>query len=54
MSIATLALLWAIDAAETDALRMVIVQNFYGVAVENADDLASEDGSLRARKPPLS
>jgi hypothetical protein len=33
-----LALLWAIDAIETDTFRVVVVQNFDGVAVEDGDD----------------
>jgi len=37
-----LAFLRAVDAVEADALRVVIVQDFDGVAVEDGDDLAGE------------
>jgi len=37
-----LALLWAIDATETDTFRAVIVQDFEGVAVEDGDDGTGE------------
>lgn len=33
-----LAFLWAVDPAETDALSMVAVQDFDGIAVEDGDD----------------
>ena len=36
------ALLGAVDAAETDAFRVVVVQDFERVAVEDGDDLAGE------------
>ena len=39
-----LAFLGAIDPAESDAFRMVIVQNLEGVAVEDGDDGAREIG----------
>jgi hypothetical protein len=42
-----LALLRAIDPAETDAFSAVVVQNFDGVAVEDADDLPGEVGSCQ-------
>ena len=37
-----LAFLWAVDATEADALSMVAVQDFEGVAVENGDNGAGE------------
>jgi hypothetical protein len=37
-----LVFLWAIDAVEANAFRVVIVQDFNGVAVEDADDGAGE------------
>ena len=37
-----LALLGAVDAAQTDAFGVVIVQDFEGVAVEDGDDGAGE------------
>jgi hypothetical protein len=36
-----LAFLWAVDAAEADALRALIVQDFESVAVEDGDDWGS-------------
>jgi hypothetical protein len=39
-----LALLWTVDAVETDTLRAGVVQNFDGVAVEDGDDEAGEVG----------
>jgi hypothetical protein len=42
-----LALLWAVDATETDALRVLVVQHFDGVAVEDGDDGAGEVGGLQ-------
>ena len=39
-----LALLRAVDPAETDAFSFAIVQNFEGVAVEDGDDSAGEVG----------
>ena len=38
---ACLALLRAVDAAEADAFRVSVVQNFDSIAVENGDDRAS-------------
>jgi hypothetical protein len=35
-----LTLLWAVNAAETDTFRTLVVQNFEGVAVENTDHWA--------------
>jgi hypothetical protein len=40
-----LAILRAVDAAETDALRLSIVQDFDGVVVEKCYDRAGEIGS---------
>ncbi|MGH7146773.1 MAG: hypothetical protein ACREIJ_02590 [Nitrospiraceae bacterium] len=40
------AMLRAVDAAEADALRVVVVQDFDGVAVENANDGAGEVGGI--------
>ena len=37
-----LALLWAVNPAEADAFRVLVVQNFEGVAIEDGDDLAGE------------
>ena len=37
-----LALLGAVDAAEADAFRAVVVQNFDSVAIEDGDDGAGE------------
>jgi hypothetical protein len=37
-----LAFLRAVNPAETDAFRVLVVQDFDGVAVENGDDLAGE------------
>jgi hypothetical protein len=37
-----LALLWVVDAAETDTFGVLVVQNFDGVAVEDRDDGAGE------------
>jgi len=37
-----LSLIGAVDAAEADTFRVVIVQNFDGVAVEHRDDWAGE------------
>jgi hypothetical protein len=34
----SLAFLWAVDAAEADAFKMVTVQYFDAVAVDNGDD----------------
>ena len=42
-----LAFLWAVDAAEADTFRVVVVQDFDGVAVEDGDDGAGEVGSQR-------
>ena len=36
-----LAFLWTVDATEADVFRVLIVQNFDGVAVEDGDDGAS-------------
>ena len=41
----SLALLGAVDAAQTDAFRLSVVQDFEGVAVKDAYDLAGEVGS---------
>ena len=35
--------LWAVDPAEADAFRVLVVQDFDSVAVDNADDSAGED-----------
>ena len=40
-----LAFLRAVDAAEADAFRVLVVQDFDGVAVEDGDDGAGEVGS---------
>jgi hypothetical protein len=46
-----LAFLWAVDAGKTDAFRVLVVQDFDGVAVEDGDDGAGEIGSYeRCRK----
>ena len=37
-----LAFLGAVDAVETDAFRVAIVQDFDGIAVEDRDDGAGE------------
>ena len=43
-----LAFLRAIDAVEADTFRLLVVQDFDGVAVEDGDDLAGESvGALR-------
>ena len=39
-----LALLRAVDPAEANAFRVLVVQAFEGVAVEDGDDLAEEVG----------
>ena len=39
----SLAFLWTVDAAETDTLRVLVVQDFEGVAVEDANNLANTD-----------
>jgi hypothetical protein len=41
----------AVDAVETDAFRVVIVQDFDSVAVEDGDNEAREVGSLSDGKP---
>lgn len=46
-----LAFLRAVDVAEADAFRPLVVQDFDGVAVEDGDDGAGEVGSLRDGKP---
>jgi hypothetical protein len=33
-----LALLWTVDTAQSDTFKVLIVQDFDGVAVENGDD----------------
>jgi hypothetical protein len=40
-----LAFLWAVDVAQTDAFRLSVVQDFEGVAIKDAYDLAGEVGS---------
>jgi hypothetical protein len=47
-----LTLLWAVNPAEADTLRALAVQNFDGVAVEDANDGAGEvgNGSERAEQ----
>jgi hypothetical protein len=40
-----LAFFRAVNAAEADTFRVLVVQTFEGVAVKDADDLASEGGS---------
>jgi hypothetical protein len=40
-----LAFLGAVDTAETDAFRMVTVQNFDGVTVKDGDDFSGVVGS---------
>ena len=35
----------AVNAAEADTFRVLVVQTFEGVAVKDADDLAREGGS---------
>ena len=42
---ACLAFLRAVDPAEADALRVLVVQDFDGVAVEDGDDGTGEVGS---------
>ena len=39
-----MAFLWAVDAAQTDAFRVMVVQDFKGVAVKDAYDLAGAVG----------
>jgi hypothetical protein len=47
----SLAILRAIDAAEADAFRMIVMQDFDGVAVEDRDDGAGKRVSVNnARK----
>ena len=46
-----LALLRTVDAVETDALRVLVVQDFDGVAVKYGDDGAGEVSGLRAGNP---
>ncbi len=47
-----LALLWAVDALEADTLRVVVVQDFEGVPVEDAKNGASEvSGNSDANEP---
>ena len=41
-----LTFLWAVDAAEADALRVVVVQNFNRVAVEDGDHFAGVFGGI--------
>ena len=38
-----LALFWAIDPAETDAFRMLVVQDFNSVAIMHTDDFPCND-----------
>ena len=45
-----LAFLRAVDAAEADAFRVVVVQDFDGVAVEDGDDGAGEVGESGIRE----
>ena len=50
-----LAFLWAVDPAEADSFRVVIVQDFDGVAVENRDDWVVKPAAKEkhaARKVP--
>jgi hypothetical protein len=42
-----LAFLRAVDAAESDAFRVVVVQDFDGVAVEDGDDGAGGSHTLK-------
>lgn len=44
-----LAFLRAIDPAEADACRLIVVQNFDGVAIEDADDLPRQLSSTEQR-----
>jgi hypothetical protein len=46
----SLALLRAVDAAEADAFRVLVVQDFDGVAVEDGDDGAGEIGGKTAHR----
>jgi hypothetical protein len=39
-----LAFLWTVNAVETDAFRVLVVQDFESVAVEDGDDGAGEVG----------
>ena len=39
-----LALFWTVDAAEADTFRVLVVQDFDGVAVEDGNDGAGEVG----------
>lgn len=42
-----LALLRAVDAAQADTFRVLVVEDFDGVAVEDGDNLAGEVGECR-------
>jgi hypothetical protein len=37
-----LAFLWAVDAVKADAFRVLVLQDFEGVAVEDGDDGVGE------------
>jgi hypothetical protein len=39
----------AADAAETDTFSAVVVQDFYGLAIEDGDDKANEFSAERKR-----
>lgn len=43
-----LALLWAVNTTEADAVSMVAIQDFDRIAVENGDDGAGEVGKSRS------
>jgi hypothetical protein len=46
-----LAFLWAIDAAEEDALRALVVQDFESVAVEDTNVVAGGSHPLKRQGP---
>ena len=48
-----LAFLRAIDVTEADAFRVVIVQDFEGVAVKDRDDGAGGPHTLKRRGRPI-
>jgi hypothetical protein len=44
-------LLEAVDAAEADTFRVLIVQHFEGIAVEDGDDMTREIGGVSRGRP---
>jgi hypothetical protein len=50
VDVACLFFLRAVEAAQTDAFRALMVQDFDGIAVEDGDDRAGEVGKRQSRK----